>query len=84
MGYFPPLDVGKGFSCDYFKVRLRLTMKNTLEKPFPTSRGGKNPISTPEKKICDQKNFSVHLNSTIYHENSYFFTFSLDFEPDEG
>ena len=47
-------------------------MKKTLEKPFPTSRGGNNPISTPEKKICDQKNFSVHLNSTNHHENSYF------------
>ena len=72
MVFFSPLDVEKGFSRDYFKVRLRLTMKKTLEKPFSTSRGEKNAISTPEKKNCDQKNFSVHLNSTNHHENSYF------------
>ena len=79
MAFFSPLDVEKGFSRDYFKVRLRLTMKKTLEKPFSTSRGEKNAISTPEKKICDQKNFSVHLNSTNHHENSYSKVFGKSF-----
>ena len=57
MVLFSPLDVEKGFSCDYFKVRLRLTMKKTLEKPFSTSRGEKSTISTPEKKIATRKFF---------------------------
>ena len=57
MVFFSPLYVEKGFSRDYFKVRLRLTMKKTLEKPFSTSRGEKNTISTPEKKIVTRKIF---------------------------
>ena len=49
MAFFSSLDVEKGFSRDYFKTRLRLVIKKTLENPFSTSRGEKKAISTLEK-----------------------------------